>query len=256
MGLPGKNRRIIYLTYFNFSGMIRSILVLAVIFIIPAFVSGQVVSKKTPRPDLPGSFIFEFGFNQASGAPTNFSQRFIGSNTINLYYQYPIRFGKSRFSFNPGIGFSFEKFKLKNTFTLTETTTTGLFQLQNVSSSYPGMKKSLIRNNYIDIPLEFRFDTKPEDIAHSFNIAIGGRAGYLIDASTKIKYKEDGEKRKAIDKQKHGMNPFRYGVYTRVGMGAFGIFTYYNISTLFEKDKGPDKTTMNTFTVGFSINGL
>jgi len=236
--------------------MIRSVLVLAVFFMIPVLLFGQTKSKKVPRPDLPGSFIFEFGFNQTSSKPANFSQRFIGSNTINVIYQYPIRFGKSKFSFNPGIGFSFEKFKMKNTYTLTETATSGQFQLENVSKTYPGMKKSLIKNNYIEIPLEFRFDTKPEDIARSFNIAIGGRIGYLMDANTKIKYKEDGETRKAIDKQNHGMNPIRYGAYTRFGIGAFGLFTYYNISPLFEKDKGPDKTTMNTFTVGISINGL
>jgi len=236
--------------------MIRSRLVLAAFFTVPLFIFGQTPSKKTPRPDLPGSFLFEFGFNQSSGSPANFSQRFIGSNTVNVIYQNPMRFGKSRFSFNPGIGFSFEKFKMKNNSTLTETTTSGVFQLASVSTTYPGIKKSLIKNNYIDIPLEFRFDTKPEDIARSFNIAIGGRVSYLIDASTKIKYKEDGETRKAIDKQDHGMNRFRYGVYTRFGIGAFGLFAYYNLSPLFEKEKGPDNTTMNTFTAGICINGL
>ena len=236
--------------------MIRSLLVLVAFFMVPLFVFSQTASKKTPRPDLPGSFIFEFGFNQPSGAPDKFRPRFVGSNTINLIYQYPIRFGKSRFSFNPGIGFSFEKFKLKNNFTLADTTGTGLFQLVNVSTTYPGLKKSLIKNNYIDIPLEFRFDTKPEDIARSFNFAIGGRIGYLIDSSTKLKYKEDGETRKTIDKQDHGMNKFRYGVYTRFGIGSFGLFTYYNLTPLFKKDKGPAMTTMNIFTVGISINGL
>lgn len=236
--------------------MIRSVLVLVAILAASVLASGQATSKKTPRPDIPGIFLFEFGFNQGVSSPEHFSQRFIGSNTVNIYYQYPIRFGKSQFSFNPGIGFSLEKFKLSNTYTLTETATNGVFQLENVNSDFPGMKRSLIRNNYIDIPLEFRFDTKPEDIAHSFNVAIGGRASYLIDANTKIKYKEDGETRKAIDKQNHGMNSFRYSVYSRIGIGSFGIFGYYNLSPLFEKDKGPDKTTMNTYTIGISLNGL
>lgn len=236
--------------------MIRSVLVIAAFFMIPLFVFGQGSSKKVPRPDIPGSFIFEFGFNQGLNTPNNFSQRFIGSNTINLYYQYPLRFGKSRFSFNPGFGFSFEKFKMKNNYTLQESNTEGQFELVSVATTYPSIQKSLLKNNYLEIPLEFRFDTKPEDISRSFNIALGGRIGYLIDSNTKLKYKADGETRKLIDNQNHGMNPIRYGVYTRFGMGAFNLFTYYNLSPLFEKDKGPEKTDMTTFSVGFSINGL
>ena len=58
------------------------------------------------------------------------------------------------------------------------------------------------------------------------------------------------------DKQNFGLNFLRYGVYTRIGIGAFNIFGFYNLSTLFDPDKGPENTKMNTFTVGISINGF
>ena len=74
--------------------------------------------KKVARPDIPGSFIFEFGFNRGREVPVNFVQGFWGSRTVNLYYQYPIQILKSKFSFVPGIGLSLERFKLTNNYTL------------------------------------------------------------------------------------------------------------------------------------------
>jgi hypothetical protein len=224
--------------------------------------------KKVPRPDIPGFFIIDYGFNQTRNKPSEFKTKFIGSHTVNLYYQYPIRFGRSHFSFNPGVGFSFERFKMKNNYTLLDsaggTYMLGLhYSVVNKNNTfaaldtvYTRVKKSQLINNYIEVPLEFRFDTTPEDLSRSFNVALGARFGYLFDSYTKIKYTQDGEVRKLKDKQNHGMNTLRYGVYTRIGVGGFNFFGFYNLTPLFEKDKGPKKTAMNTFTIGISINGL
>jgi hypothetical protein len=247
--------------------MIRKVFGLLTLVLVCSYSFAQKSQNKVPRPDIPGSFMIDFGFNQGLSKPTNFSQKFLGSHTVNLYYQYPIRFGKSRFSFNPGIGFSFERFKMKNYYTLKESASTkGQYDLVSTATIYStasSIKKSQLINNYFEIPLDFRFDTKPEDISRSFNVAIGGRIGYLFDAMTKVKYKQEGEMRIMKDKQNHGMNQIRYGIYTRIGMGAINVFGFYNLSTLFAKDKGPvnstannDRTTMNTFTMGISINGF
>ena len=217
----------------------------------------QEKEKKVAKPDIPGSFIVDIGVNSAISAPQNFDLGFWGSRTVNLYYQYPLRFGRSKISFNPGFGASLERFKLKNNYTLNPTPDAeGTYTLLSADSIFTGVKKSMIVANYFEVPLEFRFDSKPEDVATSFNFAIGGRVGYLFDAHTKIKYKEDGESKILKNKQNHGLNPFRYSVYTRIGVGAFNLFFIYNLSPLFEKDKGPEKTTMNTFTTGISINGF
>ncbi|MEQ8423346.1 MAG: PorT family protein, partial [Cyclobacteriaceae bacterium] len=72
----------------------------------------------------------------------------------------------------------------------------------------------------------------------------------------KIKYKEDGEVKKVKDKQSHGLNDIRYGLYTRIGIGGFNWFFMYNASSLFKTNKGPEMTEMNTFTAGISINGF
>lgn len=228
------------------------------LFFISFSLFAQEKPRKAARPNIPGSFMIDLGFNRALNKPANFKQGFWGSRTLNLYYQYPIRIGRSKFSFNPGIGASMERWKFTNLFVLADTTkdSNDNFLLYPGSTFFKGIKKSTLIANYVEIPIEFRFDTAPEDIARSFNVAIGGRIGYLFDSKMKVKFKEDGETKILKDKQNLGLNQLRYGVYTRIGVGAFNIFGFYNLSPLFEKDKGPEMTTMNNYTVGISINGF
>ncbi len=238
--------------------MIRSLLVLLPLFIISFNLFSQEKPKKAARPNIPGSFMIDLGVNRAIDKPNNFKQGFWGSRTLNLYYQYPMRFGRSKFSFNPGVGASMERWKFTNNYVVADTTNNSIddFFLFPGSTFYKGIKKSMLIANYVEVPLEFRFDTAPEDIARSFNVAIGGRIGYLFESKMKVKYREDGETKIIKDKQNLGLTQLRYGVYSRIGVGAFNIFGFYNLTPLFEKDKGPDKTTMNNYTVGISINGF
>ncbi len=238
--------------------MSRSLLVLFSLFFLSFSVFAQEKPHKAARPNIPGSFMVDFGFNQGIRKPENFSQAFLGSRTLNLYYQYPIRIGRSKFSFNPGIGASMERWKFKNNAILVDTSnnSTDEFLLASGAILFKGIKKSMLIANYVEIPLEFRFDTTPEDIARSFNIAIGGRIGYLFDSKMKVKYKEDGETKILKNKENLGLTQLRYGVYSRIGVGGFNIFGFYNLTPLFEKGKGPDQTTMTHYTVGISINGF
>lgn len=234
--------------------------VLAVVFFvsISSLVSAQ--EKKVRRPDLPGSFLIEFGFNRALGTtPTHFDQGFWGSRTLNLYYQYPIRLLKSNFSYNPGFGFSFERYKLTNNYTLArQPDANGTYLLVLASDlNMPGADKSMLIMNYIDfMPAEFRYDTNPEDLARSLHIAVGARVGLLFESHTKVNYSEAGETKTIKDQQNHGLNQFRYGFYSRFGVGGFNLFTYYNVTPIFKDNKGPDQTIMNTLTFGISLSGF
>jgi hypothetical protein len=239
---------------------LRSVVLLA--FVLTAFAGYSQETekkKKSTRPDIPGSILVELGVNVKNGVtPPNFQKGFWGSRTMNFYYQYPIRLFKSNVSFNPGIGLSLERWKLTNDYTLsTKPAKDGTYRLMPADSIYSGtIHRSQLVNNYIEMPVEFRYDTNPEDIARSFNISIGGRIGYLYDSFTKVDYRDNSENKSNKDKQNHGMNPYRYGLYTRIGLGGFSLFGYYNVSPMFEENKGPDKTTMNSLTFGISINGF
>lgn len=238
--------------------MSRMLTLLALLVLVSGALFGQEKKKKAARPDIPGSFMVDFGFNHAMKEPAEFQQAFWGSRTVNFYYQYPIHFGHSKYSFNPGVGISLERWKFKNEFTLAEVNTNGdlTYSLVSANTIYPNVKKSMLVTNYLEAPLEFRYDTNPEDIARSFSVAVGARVGFLFDSFTKIKYKEDGQTKKIKDKQDWGLNPYRYGVYSRVGIGAFNFFCFYNLTTVFQENKGPSNTGMNSLTFGISLNGF
>jgi hypothetical protein len=219
--------------------------------------------RTVARPNIPGSFIIDFGLNGSFIAPTDWEYGVWGSRTANFYYQYPLRFGRSKFSFNPGIGVSLERWKFDNKYVLRDLPESPLVDpieaytlVPGVPTYYPEIKKVMLITNYVDVPLEFRFDTKPEDMARSFNFALGGRIGYLFDSQQKVKYKENSQWKKDKDKQDWGLSMLRYGVYTRIGIGAFNIFGFYNLSPMFRPNMGPDNTKMNTFTAGISLNGF
>ncbi len=215
--------------------------------------------KKTFKPDIPGSIMIEFGFNQKTGyTPPDFQRSFWGSRTFNIYYQYPIRLFKSNISINPGIGLSLERFKFSNNYALSpEPLPDGSYPLVPATSVVNGsIDRSFLVNNYIDMPIELRYDSKPDDIARSISVSFGGRVGVLYDSFSKIDYSENGENKSLKDKQWHGMRSIRYGLYGRVGIGGFGLFMYYNMSPMFETGKGPNMTQMSSATIGISVNGF
>ncbi len=237
--------------------------------------AGLAFGQKAPdlkkkNPNLPGLFLIDLGVNQGIGKPSSFQQGFWGSRTVNIYYHYPIRIGRSKFSFNPGFGMSLERWKFKNGATLIDTvelvsypngaaaaTQVEQYNLLSPTRIYPQLAtKSMLVANYFEIPIDFRFDTKPEDLGRSLNVAIGGRVGILYDAFTKVKYDDKGESVKVKYKLNHGLSQFRYGIYSRIGLGNFSLFGFYNLTPLFEKNKGPEGTTMNSYTVGISVNGF
>ena len=242
--------------------MHRSIVALLVILVCAATTYGQETQKRVKRPDLPGAFIIEFGFNRAQGStPNNFEQGLWGSRTLNLYYAYPIRLWNSKFSYRPTFGLSLERYKLTNNYTLSRFPDgTGTYQLVPASGAelnLPGTDKSMFIMNYIELmPAEIQFDTKPDDPNRSVHISAGVRVGFLFDTHTKVNYSINNESATYKDSQSHGVNSFRYALYSRLGVGSFSLFGYYNVTPVFQADKGPDRTQMNTLTIGISLSGF
>ena len=213
--------------------------------------------KISARPDIPGTFVLDFGFNRDVSGPPDFSLYFWGSRTANLYYQYDLRLFNSSFSIVPGIGFSFERYKFKNNYMVGYDDNNELIMIPSEDAPVEGIKKSMLVTNYIEAPIEIKYTLNPDDPARSFQVSVGGRIGFLYDSFNKVKYKENSEVKKFKDKQDFNLNKFRYGLVGRVGFGAFSIFTYYNLSPLFEKGKGLKTDDVyndfNTWTIGISV---
>lgn len=258
--------------------MIKKLLPLALLVTLCSGALAQT-EKKTGRPDIPGTFVMDLGVNRLTEKPNDLKYGLWGSRTANVYYLYDIRIGKTKFTFHPGIGLGMERFKMQNfqqylpSDTIDGVNPTLMFDAQgnttfveavryiydadtlgqpNWSDSY-STKKTMLALNYLDIPMEVRFNTNPEDPARSFKVAIGGRVGYLINAHTKIKYKENGDLKKLKNHQDFNLSKFRYSVYMKLYMGNFNIFGYYNLNPLFEDKKGPSQTGASSYTIGISL---
>ncbi|MDN5215502.1 outer membrane beta-barrel protein [Fulvivirgaceae bacterium BMA12] len=224
-----------------------------------AFENGDDNDKKkkkiNARPDLPGTFLVDLGFNFLMDNPDNMDMGFWGSKVINFYYYWHIPIGKSNFSIGPGIGVGLEKYSFdnNNTLALDNDGETVIVEIANILED-SDIKKSKIAANYIDIPLEFRFHLNKEDHSRGFRAAIGGKVGFLFDGHTKIKYEQDGDNKKLKQKENYNLQRLRYGVSARIGFPGINLFGYYSLSELFENDKGPEDTATTSLNLGISFS--
>lgn len=241
-----------YPTEMSISTKNLGILLLLITLGSTAFAQGTTEVKQTKgRPNIPGTFQVDVAFNLPS-EKGGFNTNFFGSSTVNVYYFYDKRLGKSKFSVHPGIGFGLERYKFNNNKTLGYNDT--MDSVFMVESTLSNLKKTKLITNYIDIPLEVRFSTTPDDPNRSFKISLGFKFGVLYESFTKQKYSEDGEAKKIKDKQNFNLYPIRYGPYFRIGAGNFSAYASYTLSPVFRQGIGPGGSeNINNFTVGLSL---
>jgi hypothetical protein len=104
-------------------------------------------------------------------------------------------------------------------------------------------KKSKLGLTYLDFPIELRFKAKSK-----FNVALGIKLGYLLDAKTK--YKGDNENGDQIiqkNKKVNAVDKFRFGPTLRIGYDWVQVYAYYSVTKVFDKGIGPD---LYPFSVG------
>lgn len=222
-----------------------------------AQLSPMKIRNRAARPDVPGTFLIDIGWNMLQSNPETFEASLIGSRTVNMYYYYDMPIGNSNFVFMPGIGVGLNKFKFDDDVTLTQGLDADgntLVEVTALDETWD-IKKSQLVANYLDIPIEFRFYANPDDKKRSFNVSVGGRAGIRFGSHTKLKYEADDENIKTKVKKDFGLNRFRYGVTGRIGIGGFNLFYYQSLSEMF--DGGPAGTEkMTNITVGLSFTGF
>ena len=216
------------------------------------------IRERKARPDIPGTFLVELGWNVQMSSPSELDNTLLGSRTVNLYYFYNIElpFAGGRFELMPGIGLGLDRFKFEDDVTIVEALDdNGNEFFDVVELEDQDVKKSMLISNYIDIPLELRFYSNPNDKRKSFKAGIGFKAGILYSAHTKTKIDDGGiEKTKIYDD--FGLNRFRYGITGRIGVGGFNLFYYYSLQDLYEKNEGPLNSDVHHVTVGLSFIGF
>jgi hypothetical protein len=211
----------------------------------------------TPSPDFPGALVFEYGLNYLINPVYEMRTNPWKSSTLNVYYMYPVKFGKSRFSVNLGLGIGSEKYGFESAVSLQDSI--GFTLLRNISdlprfADASSVKHTQLVTNYLDFPLEFRVHTRKDDHKRSWFLAIGGKIGINIDAKTKIKYTEFGSNKTYKDNHHFNVNSFRYGLIARIGLGPVNMWYYYSGSQLFRGQKTPNmENNPNMWSFGISL---
>jgi len=123
--------------------------------------------------------------------------------------------------------------------------------------------KNKIAIVFVDIPIELRFRSRPtpRDKAgivrkRNFRFAVGFKVGYSLQRYLKYDGKDyrNGNNGTQIKYKEYRLKNFllyRYGVYSKIGIGKVSIQGYYSLTNLFIKDKGP---SLVPFSIGLSIN--
>lgn len=206
-------------------------------------------------------FVFELTSDRATGdeAPkiTPFSRGF------NVYYMKNIPLGESKFAIAPGLGLATRQLYMDN-----------LYDFDPVENKVelPEIPDALDKNisklsyTYVEAPVELRFNSKADKRGHSFKVATGFRAGYMI--SSKYKYRGkiyDGDpfvngsgsdlvyNAKLKEKKLENLVNYRIAPSFRIGYGSVNVFGLYQINSDFEAGRGPK---YNAYSIGVSISSF
>lgn len=142
-----------------------------------------------------------------------------------------------------GLGVEWNNYRFKNS--------TRLFNDSDMISGIIDTVKysnSKLRLTYLNLPVLLNFNTGSG--SNDFHFTAGIVFGYNIGSMTKVIYEVDGKRNKDKQRGDYNASIFRYGLTARVGFGNFRLFCNYQLTPLFQKDKGPE---LYPFSAGFSL---
>jgi hypothetical protein len=184
------------------------------------------------------------------GVPSDISPRKIHQGAdVFLQYIFPMD-KKGHLSFYTGIGLGMHNFyhqallgvgKYNVNGTLPEGVGANESFLYNAPATINGeditVKKSKISLTYFDVPVGFQYKA-----ANKFHAALGLKVGWKVNAHTLYKGSDlNGSGFNVREKSLalRNIDKFHYGPYFVFGYKWFGASVFYQISSVFEKDLGP-----------------
>ena len=133
------------------------------------------------------------------------------------------------------------KFQDATTRLIKDTDEAVFFTDTNGFSSY---KRSKLTISYLNIFLIPMIVTDGSGKSKGFRIGAGPFAGYRIGSKTKTKF-DNGKKNKDKVKSNFYLNNVRYGVRGQLGWGSTDLYFTYDMSTLFQENRGPELNPFN-----------
>jgi Outer membrane protein beta-barrel domain len=234
-------------------------------FILLAFVFGTTVFAQTSTKNsnpigarAADHFMLQIGSSFWTGAPDSVNAGIKGLNrSANIYFMYDKQFKsnpKLSVAFGIGIGNNnmyFNKLEPQ----ITANSSKLPFIRTDTGNNY---KKYKIATSYLEIPLELRFMSNPENPNKSIKAALGVKVGTIINAHTRAKNLQNSAGARLNnfaykETTKGYFNGTRLSLTGRVGYGIFSLYGSYALTNVFKDGVTAD---IKSYQIGLSISGL
>jgi hypothetical protein len=189
------------------------------------------------------SLTYDGWANKPDSVSTGFNRGF----NIAFMYDFPIN--KTNLSLAAGLGIGTSGVFLKNHVLNMDDGTTDVAKFSSDNS----FKKYKVATTYLELPLELRYRSVPDNANKGFKLALGVKIGNLMNAHTKERSDLGGARNTEKIANKRFFNSWRYAATARIGLGNFALFGSYNLNPLF-KDNG--NIDIRPYSIGIAISGL
>jgi hypothetical protein len=197
-------------------------------------------------------FLLQFGYSDFLHKQDSVSLKSVG-RSLNVYFMMAFNDQEdARFSLALGLGFGSDNYYLnKQRIDLTNPNR-GTFYTDTADS----YRRSKLTMTYLEIPVELRYSSRPNDPNHSWKFALGVKGGLLLSGHTKVKMLRDvnGITDYTLKvKDDRLFTPARAAGEVRFGYGVLSLFIQSDITNFFKVNDGP---SVRPYTIGFTVSGL
>ena len=241
--------------------MKKIVLVFIALLIIPVAFSQKTKQKKDFSKVLsrPGDHIMlQLSSDHWQGAPDSISSRIKGlSRGANIYVMVDKPFKSNpRLSVAFGIGVGTSSIFFDNE-TVGLTAATSFLPFNKVDTVYH-FKKYKLATSYLEVPVELRFSSDPENDGKSIKGALGIKVGTLLNVHTKGKtlLNSSGTTVNSYTEKvnsKHFFNSTRLMATARIGYGHYSLFGNLQLNGIFNAGVAADTRLLQ---IGLCISGL
>jgi hypothetical protein len=203
-------------------------------------------------------FMLQLSTDHWSGMPDSISSHQKGfSRGFNAYVMLNKPFKNSpKISLGIGLGISTSNIYFKK-MNVDLKAASALLPFTPVDSA-EHFKKYKLASTFLEVPLEFRFTSRPAEPNKSFKAAVGLKAGTLLNVHTKGKtlLSAAGTTLNSYtgkENSKRFINGTHFMATARVGYGIFSLFGSYQLNRILKDGAGP---AIKLYQVGLTISGL
>lgn len=212
--------------------------------------------KVTGRPN--DHIVLQFGVSNLGSVPDSMKTSGF-SRFFNMYIMFDKPFKNNRhYSFAIGGGIGTDNYFFKDKY-IDIKSNSAMLPFRNTAGANH-FRKFKLTTMYLDIPLELRYVSSPDNSDKSFKAAIGAKLGFLLKAYTKGKDLQDANGNSIYDSKyivkeysRRYFSGTRMAVTGRIGYGHFSLSGSWQINNFLKEGAGPE---VRPYNIGLTVSGL